>query len=50
LILYLPYLAQHTAIRPYHREGGEGPSIVAADRLARALGTTLSEMLAELEL
>lgn len=25
------------------------PSIVAADRLARALGTTLSEMLTELE-
>lgn len=25
------------------------PSIVAADRIARALGTTLSEMFAELE-
>jgi len=25
------------------------PAIVAADRLARALGTTLSEMLAEVE-
>jgi hypothetical protein len=25
------------------------PSIVAADKLAKALGTTLSEMLAELE-
>jgi hypothetical protein len=31
------------------REGRMDPSIVAADRLARALGTALLEMIAEVE-